>query len=114
MFICPINKSIKWYENNTRNVLINHLTDEQKLTAERNCKGLGKISLAEYMVSATVGCERAWQGGGTERWPVWLQPGKENHSDGAGKKDKKIVCTKGVTTLFETLLSKAMPNIECM
>ena len=114
MFICPIKKSIRWYENNTRKFLISHLTDEQKLTAKGNWKDLGKISLAEYMVSATLGCERAWQGGGTERWPVWLQPGKENHSDGAGKKDKKIVCTKGVTTLFKTLLSKAMPNIECM
>ena len=66
MFICPIKKSIRWYENNTRKFLISHLTDEQKLTAKGNRKDLGKISLAEYMVSARVGCERAWQGGGTE------------------------------------------------
>ena len=76
MFICLIKKSIRWYENNTRNVLINHLTDEQKFTAKGNWKDLAKISLAEDIVCARVGCERAWQGGGTERWPVWLEPSK--------------------------------------
>lgn len=79
MFIYPI-KRITWYKSKTRNTLISHLREEQKLTPKGNWRDPREVSQAEDIVHAETGYEGAWHVGEAERWLVWPELRNEgNH-----------------------------------